>query len=175
MAGYLDADQEIVKVRFLYKDSLFDIKRPADGVNTSNTSHIGSEASVAATGPFYSHPISPVSYANNVRLDSLIWGDKWKDGSGKAASLTYSFGQSSSVYDPDYSELFGFGWQGLARDPTNNQKAATTKILGLWENVANIEFTQVTDSSSIAGDLRFSRIDLASVGLPGAAAIGRAA
>jgi len=147
------------RVRVSDTVSSSDNKSPAGGINTDTRSSIGSEANIAATGPYYSHPISPVSYARDVRLDSLIWGDKWQDGNGKAASLTYSFGRTDSVYDPDYSELFRYGWQGLTRQLTDNQEAAITKALKVWGNVAKLDFEQVIDSSKVAGDLRFSRID----------------
>ena len=70
------------------------------------------------------------------------------------ASLTYSFGNlSNSYYSISYAnsepfvgfEAFGTGQATAARDALQD-----------WANVANVSFTEVADSFTVAGDLRFA-------------------
>ena len=107
-------------------------------------------------------PTSPgvvVSYglSGQNHIDSLLWGTKWgTGGAGSGVSLTYSFGTAQSVYRSGYANNepnTGFGELNAA------QKAATHSSIALWAEVANITFTEVTDSAGVAGDLRYARSD----------------
>ena len=107
-------------------------------------------------------PTSPgvvVSYglSGQNRIDSLLWGTKWgTGGAGSGVGLTYSFGTAASFYSSTYyANEPGTGFGEL----TAAQKAATYSSLALWAEVADITFTEVTDSASVAGDLRYARSD----------------
>ena len=107
-------------------------------------------------------PTSPgvvVSYglSGQNRIDSLLWGTKWgTGGAGSGVGLTYSFGTAASFYSSTYyAGEPGTGFGAL----TAAQKAATYSALALWAEVADITFTEVTDSASVAGDLRYARSD----------------
>lgn len=86
-------------------------------------------------------------------IDSLLGGSKWGGALGTAASLTYSFlipgvSQYVSDYssDNEYTNAFAL---------TAAQKTAARLALASWSEVANLGFREVTDSSTVAGDLRF--------------------
>jgi len=104
-------------------------------------------------------PGSVVSYGPSGRnhIDSLLWGTKWgSGGAGSGVSLTYSFGTAASVYRTGYANNEpGTGFAEL----NEAQKAATRSSLALWAEVADITFTEVTDSATVAGDLRYARSD----------------
>ena len=139
------------------------IPENAEELDTFNLSAVGAATSVAATGPYYTHPISNVHPYGNDNVDSLLVGTKWQDGSDKPAALTYSFGGNNSRYDDDYYDPFSGrseyepGSQAFSPDQQN----ATRKALGLWEAVAKVTFSEVQDSANVAGDLRFARSDFA--------------
>ena len=102
-------------------------------------------------GPSDGFTISTISTSGDNAIDSLLQSYRWGSGSG-TVEMTYSFGTSSSVYISGYSEPSnGFG------EFSDHQKAATRSALDYWSNVANINFTEVTDSASVAGDLRFAK------------------
>ena len=101
--------------------------------------------------------VSNVSLTGSNYIDSLLTGRKWGGATGTAANLTFSFGQPGvSVYRS------GYGYQeplsGFAAF-SDTQKNATRKALVAWSEIANIDFTEVTDSASVAGDLRFAKSD----------------
>lgn len=102
----------------------------------------------APTGGF---AVSTIATTGQNDIDSLLQTYRWGSGSG-TVEMTYSFGTSSSVYASGYSEpTNGFG------EFSEHQKAATRSVLDYWSNVANITFTEVTDSASVAGDFRFAK------------------
>ena len=102
-------------------------------------------------GPSDGLSVSLISSSGSNDIDSLLQSWRWGSGSD-TVELTYSFGTSSSVYISGYSEPNnGFG------EFSDHQKAATRSALDYWSNVANINFTEVTDSATVAGDLRFAK------------------
>src|SRR5919109_1525054 len=106
------------------------------------------------TSPFVSGDIGTYGLTGNSKIDPLlVWGYKWGNSSvGTPVSLTYSF--------PDY----GATWLDIYYDgePFNGfrpfsgaQQNAARDALSLWSEVANITFTEISETNSNVGDLRF--------------------
>lgn len=80
-------------------------------------------------------------------LDALLDGGKYT-----VSNLTYSFANSNSVYIAGYQ----------SNEPTAKfnltvaQQSAVRDALQVIADVVNLTFTEVTDSASVAGDLRFA-------------------
>ena len=111
----------------------------------------GDTPTPADGGPTSGFSISSISTSGQNDIDSLLQTWRWGSGSG-TVEMTYSFGTSDSVYISGYSEpTNGFG------EFSEHQKVATRSALDYWSDVANITFTEVTDSASVAGDLRFAK------------------
>ena len=111
----------------------------------------GDEPTPVDGGPTSGFSVSTISTTGNNAIDSLLQTYRWGSGSA-TVDMTFSFGTSSSVYLSGYSEPSnGFG------EFSEHQKTATRSALDYWSNVANITFTEVTDSASVAGDLRFAK------------------
>ena len=129
----------------------------------------GDAPSPVEGGPTSGFATSSISFSGQNDIDSLLQTTRWGSGSG-TVEMTFSFGTSSSVYQSGYSEpTTGFG------EFSEHQKAATRSALDYWSNVANITFTEVTDSSTVAGDLRFAKSSEPSTAwayLPNAGATG---
>ena len=122
----------------------------SDDVSPLAASGTGDATPESAT-PTSGGTVSSYAWSGQNHIDSLLATYKWGGGLGTGADLTYSFGTASSVYISGYSEpTNGFG------EFTVHQKNATRAALDYWSNVANLTFTEVTDSSSVAGDLRFA-------------------
>ncbi len=83
-------------------------------------------------------------------------GDKWGGGLGSGVTLTYSFPGSSAYHTTPYGEYQDAGeWKSYAV-LSLGEKAAVRGALATWSAVANIKFTEVADTSSSAGELRFA-------------------
>ncbi len=83
-------------------------------------------------------------------LAALLDGVKWGAGGvGSGAALTYSFATTSSTYayQSEWSE-------GSALTATEQQ--AVRDALAQWSDVADITFSEVADTSSVVGELRFA-------------------
>lgn len=103
--------------------------------------------------PFSDGVVSNVSLSGSNNVDSLLAGSKWSNITGTGFNLTYSFGGVNSVYKADYYDgepFSGFG------ELTDTQKDDARNALTAWSEIANLQFTEVTDSDSVAGDLRFA-------------------
>ena len=100
--------------------------------------------------------ITSVSLTNNTYIDGLLTGVKWASG-----SLTYSFPTSASFYGsyPSNEPYNGF----LAF--TAVQQQAIAKILANYAAVANLTFTQVTESSTTSGIIRYAETNAVSTAL----------
>lgn len=122
------------------------------GTQPFHTSRMGQAATIA--NPTLSGVASSVALSGGNSVDSLLTGNKWGGALGTGVSLTYSFGGSNSSYVPNYGSgepLLGFGAL------TETQKNAIRNALTAWSEIANIQFTEVTDSESVVGELRFAR------------------
>ena len=100
---------------------------------------------------------TPTGYTSTVSValtgindvDALLYGSKWS-----TSSLTFSFPDYYSSWDPGYlfSEPLSSSYSPLY--PTD--QTATRLALNSWASVANISFTEVTESATNVGDLRFA-------------------
>lgn len=82
----------------------------------------------------------------------LADGEKWGGALGTGVTLTYSFGNTSSVFVFDY----GTEPDGII-DLTAGEKALARSALAAWSAVANIKFAEVSDTSSTVGEIRISK------------------
>jgi serralysin len=95
--------------------------------------------------------VSRTTRSGNVYIDDLLGDYKWA-----TTTLTYSFPTSASFYGSPY----GNGEPGSNFGALNAaQQNAARAALAAYSAVANITFTQVTESASTHGDLRFAQSD----------------
>lgn len=85
---------------------------------------------------------SSVNLTGNLDIDGLLSGVKWTD-----PNLTFSFPTLLSQYG--YTES-GFEAMNAA------QKTAVRAILGMIDSYTGLEFTEVTETSSVHGTIRFA-------------------
>jgi serralysin len=92
--------------------------------------------------------VSSVSPSGISYIDWLEGGLKWASG-----NLTYSFPTSASFYGSGY----GSGEQNNNFMAFNAvQQAATTSILNMYSQVANVTFTQIAETSTQSATLRYA-------------------
>ena len=91
---------------------------------------------------------STVSPTGNPSIDGVLAGTKWAVG-----SLTFSFPTDPALYGANYG----------AGEPLNAfqaftavQQAAVRSVLQNYSAVANMKFTEVTESATQSGDLRYA-------------------
>ncbi len=110
--------------------------------------------------------ISSVGASGVAYVDSLLHGYKWGSGSaGTGFSATYSFftANNSNYSVAEYVTAPLLGQVGGNFEPlfslplTTAQVTAAGKALAAWGAVADITFSEVLDSASVAGDIRFGR------------------
>ncbi|WP_422777777.1 M10 family metallopeptidase C-terminal domain-containing protein [Pseudomonas mediterranea] len=97
----------------------------------------------------------PASLTGNAQVDSLIYGTYWMDTLSNgtfSTALTYSFMTTDSYFARSYSDVNEFT-SGYVL--SSAQQSAIVSALGKWSSVADIKFTQVSESSTSVGDLRF--------------------
>ena len=95
--------------------------------------------------------VSTFTSTTDPLLNGVLSGIKWATG-----SLTFSFPSSGSLY----------GAYGSSNEPTTGfealtaaQQTATRAVLQMYSAVANVTFTEVTETSSVHGDLRYAESD----------------
>ncbi|MDW6021405.1 M10 family metallopeptidase [Mesorhizobium sp. BAC0120] len=85
-------------------------------------------------------------------------GEKWGGALGAGVTLDFSF------FHRGYSEYYGYNGDSSyssdkepeqAYELTAGEEAAVRAALGAWSSFANLTFREVTDSATVAGDLRF--------------------
>ncbi|MDD5548238.1 MAG: M10 family metallopeptidase, partial [Sulfurovaceae bacterium] len=107
--------------------------------------------------------VSNVPDASNPTINTLLCGIKWETSSvGTAINLTYSFPwttNSTAQWDTDYlsyyytyQEPYASEHYGLSAE----QMISAVSAMQAWANIANITFTQLAESGSIVGDIRFA-------------------
>ncbi|RIX47584.1 MAG: hypothetical protein D3M94_07905 [Rhodocyclales bacterium GT-UBC] len=113
------------------------------------------------TSPNTSSTTSIFQASSNPNIDPLLNEafEKWGGALGQGAVLSYSFpwlnGQSAWWQSPSYSTenepgaAQHFGFNAV-------QIGAARSALQAWSNVANLQFTEVSESSSNVGDFRFA-------------------
>jgi Ca2+-binding RTX toxin-like protein len=99
-------------------------------------------------------PSSGTSY-----IDALLYGTQYTvSSSNLTLTLTYSFSSGASIYGSNFagSPYSSYNEYLNRSDLTLAQQDAVTLALSKYSEVANLQFNEVIDSSSVAGDLRFS-------------------
>jgi serralysin len=92
--------------------------------------------------------ISSVSPSGNTFVDALLGGSKWA-----VSNLTYSFPTTASFYGTGY----GSGEPGNGFGALNaQQQAAARAAFSAMSAVANVTFTQMTETSTQHADLRLA-------------------
>lgn len=102
------------------------------------------------------HSTTSVSDSGTNYIDSLLEGVKWGGALGTGTALTYSFPwlNGANAYwasNPFYSSL-NEPSDGFALSA--GQQSAAKAALTAWSNVANITFTQISETQSSVGDIR---------------------
>lgn len=107
--------------------------------------------SVPPTG---SSATSSVALSGLNRIDALRYGIKWgSGGAGSAAAIDVSFPGYGAAWDNPY----GNNEPNLSFSPLSaSQEVAASKALALWADVANIDFTEISETSTNVGDIRFA-------------------
>ena len=114
------------------------------------------------TSPTTSINTSSVSNSGNNNIDALLGGEKWGGSVGTQASISYSF----PWFDRTTAVFAGYNGQPYSNLNENlasqhygfNSVQVTSAInaLNLWANVANIKLTQIAETDSNVGDIRFA-------------------
>jgi len=125
-------------------------------INISNNLTISAaENALSEVTPYSPGVVSDVDLSGQNHIDSLIDGQKWGGATGTDANLTYSFGEFNTSW---YAfSAYPSGTQPDISPFTETQKNATKNALAAWSEIANLQFTEVTDSETVAGDLRFAK------------------
>lgn len=95
--------------------------------------------------------VSTVKPTGDAYIDGVLSGTKWATN-----SLTYSFPTDASYYGSSYgngetaSNFKAF---------TVQQQDAVRDVLQMYSSVANLTFTEVTETSTVHGDLRYAESD----------------
>jgi methionine-rich copper-binding protein CopC len=114
--------------------------------------------------PGTSSSSTSVGLSGTVTTDALVGGDKWgAGGQGSGVTLTFSFpwttnatatfsgpngvGNYSSLQEQNASVHHGFNAE---------QQTAARNALASWSSVANVIFSEVPDTSTNVGDIRFA-------------------
>lgn len=113
--------------------------------------------------PTSSSSTSNVGQSNSLNINALISGDKWGGVTGTGVTLTYSFPWTSSG-TATFSGHNGIGNYSSLNEQnasfhyglSTTQQATARNALQSWANVANIVFSEVADTSSNVGDIRFA-------------------
>jgi serralysin len=84
-------------------------------------------------------------------ITNLLGGAKWGGAIGAGVSLTTSFSNLNSTYD------YSTGDTEKVVPLLSTQIAAARKAMAGWAAVAKISFTEITDSASNAGDIRWGQ------------------
>lgn len=95
--------------------------------------------------------VSTYSPTSNPYIDGLLSGTKWA-----VYSFTFSFPASASFYEGGYGS--GEPWTGFAALNVT-QQTATRSALKLYASVANLSFTEITETSTQHADFRYAQSD----------------
>jgi len=99
---------------------------------------------------------SPATLTGNAQIDSLLFGTYWLGNTWTTGTyttpLTYSFVNENSRFYVNYSDM---DEPDAAYILTPAQQTGVISAVEKWGAVANIKFTQVSETSTNVGDLRF--------------------
>ncbi|MFZ2854915.1 MAG: Ig-like domain-containing protein [Rhodocyclaceae bacterium] len=113
--------------------------------------------------PTTSSSTTRIVQSGSLSIDALLAGDKWGGATGTGVSLTYSFPWANSG-SATFSGHNGYGDYSSLNEQNASahyglstaQQAAVRQALQAWSNVADITFSEVYDSTSNVGDIRFA-------------------
>ncbi|MFB4369251.1 MULTISPECIES: matrixin family metalloprotease [unclassified Pseudomonas] len=109
-------------------------------------------------------PYSYVPLSFSTTVNALLYGTKFGAGQGNSTTLSYSFanpGVSRYSSDYDFIDLPGINSRDFVYALTANQQGAVRSALAEWSAVANLSFTEVSDTAGgQVGDLRFGGYEL---------------
>lgn len=112
--------------------------------------------------PTTSSPASLVPLTYDTQIDALLAQLKWGGAVGSGAAISFSFPWTTS------SVALHAGYNGAAYSPLGEdiatfhyglnaaQVAAARGALQAWASVANLDFSEVADTASNVGDIRFA-------------------
>jgi Ca2+-binding RTX toxin-like protein len=95
---------------------------------------------------------------NGTAISALTDVRQWGLKPSTGVNLTYSFpwaNSSSAIFSTNYSTLNEAGAAYINHGFSAIQQTSTRYALQEWSNVSNLVFSEVTDTSSNVGDLRF--------------------
>jgi serralysin len=130
------------------------------------------------TSPTASIPTSFVPDDPDVTVGAVLGHEKWAGALGTGASLTYSFpwttrstaafaGYNGQPYS-DLNEPGGAQVYGL----NSTEQGAAKSALGAWAAVANLNFTELAETSTSVGDIRFAFTSVSEASATGGPAWG---
>src|SRR5512147_1796182 len=109
--------------------------------------------------PFETGTIETFKDSDDPNVSPLTWlGYKWgNDGLGTSATITYSFPTANATWSSDYATYLDNEPFDKFETFTTAQKTAARNALGLWADVANISFQELSDTpgDNDVGDIRF--------------------
>lgn len=102
--------------------------------------------------PFSFSDISFVDFTDSNSIDPLILGSRWKN-----PVISYSFPDDDATWFAD--PLFGYGpgeepWSPSYSPISSSNRSGFITALQQWENVADIEFDFIDETSNEVGDIR---------------------
>ncbi len=103
-------------------------------------------------------PTTWTSRTGNTAVDALLSTFRFEQAPGQPLNLTFSFPyvNGPAIWTADYGN--DEDASGTALNAAHQQAVRTA--LQAWANVANINFTEVTETSTTVGDMRFGFADL---------------
>jgi serralysin len=107
--------------------------------------------------PHVSGAVSSVPNSGTTTTDALLSGVKWGGSVGTAATVQYSFPSGGATWTVNYgpgSEPYS-GFVPLSA----TQQNAARKALRQWDEVSNLNFVEIADTSTNVGDVRFGNSD----------------
>ena len=112
--------------------------------------------------PSSSSATSTVGQSGSLNIDALVSDTKWGGATGHGVSLTYSFPWLNGA-NATFSGHNGGTYTTLSEQSAtyhyalnSTQQAAFRSALQSWANVANLTFSEVSDTSSSVGDIRIA-------------------
>lgn len=90
--------------------------------------------------------------SSNSNINALLGGTRWGSGNGSTVALTYSFIATGSQFQSNYTSSQEYR---NSQSVSTAQKTAIRTALAAWARVANITFTEVSETTSSVGDIRF--------------------
>lgn len=115
------------------------------------------------TSPTTSASASSVASSGSSTTNTLLSGYKWGSAVGSGATLSYSFPWANSS-SATFSGPNGSGNYSTDDEPnatthyglSATEQTAARNALQAWADVANLSFSEVTESSTNVGDIRFA-------------------